>query len=82
MDLDLSQAVISSPESFQNPGCPSPQPFVQNINSSVALLRSNSFNGTQPEDAGNYTCYSNGLPRVTVEIVVLGTINLFFMLVH
>ena len=29
-------------------------------------------NGTQPEHAGVYTCYSNGLPRDTVEIVVLG----------
>ena len=68
LDLNSSQN-ISSP--VQQLGCPSPQPFIQNINSSVAYLRGNSFNGTQPEDAGIYTCLSDGLPRATVEIIVL-----------
>ena len=52
--------------------CPVPQPFVRNSNSGIAELRSDDFNGTQPEDGGNYTCFSNGIPRATVEIIVLG----------
>ena len=53
--------------------CPTPEPFVKNTNSSTALLRSSGFNGTQPENAGNYTCLLNGIPRETVEVIVLGT---------
>ena len=52
--------------------CPSPMPFLRNTNSSTAVLMSDSINGTQPEHAGFYTCYSNGLPMDTVEIIVLG----------
>jgi hypothetical protein len=37
----------------------------------VAYLRSDAF-GIQPEDAGNYTCLADGIPRATVEIIVLG----------
>lgn len=55
-----------------DPVCPAPEPFIRNMNSSVAILRSDGFNGTQPEHAGNYTCFLNGLPRATIEITVLG----------
>ena len=58
-----------------DPFCPGPEPFIQNMNSGSADLRSDSFNGTQPENAGNYTCYVNGVPRATVEIKVLGTVH-------
>ena len=54
--------------------CPGPEPFILNSNSFSALLSSDRFNGTQPEHAGNYTCHVNGVPRSTVEIVVLGKI--------
>ena len=60
-----------------------------NTNSSTAVLRGGEFNGTQPEHAGFYICYSNGLPRETVEIIVLGNIKTFqygcsdiFILIH
>ena len=52
--------------------CPTPEPFIRNTESDIAVLMSDGFNGTQPIHAGNYTCYSNGLPRATVEVVVLG----------
>ena len=52
--------------------CPTPEPFIRNTDSDIAVLMSDSFNGTQPIHSGNYTCYSNGLPRATVEVVVLG----------
>lgn len=52
--------------------CPGPEPFVQNTNSNIAFLMSGTFNGTQPEHDNNYTCYVNGVPRATVEIIVLG----------
>lgn len=69
-DVTVAPLVITSPTQ-QNSGCPPPQPFILNSNSTVAFLTSDSFDGVQPEDAGNYTCYSNGIPRVTVEIIVL-----------
>ena len=62
--------VISTNSS--DPFCPGPEPFIRNTNSSSADLRSDNFNGTQPENAGNYTCYTNGIPRATIEIKVLG----------
>ena len=62
---------IVDPSNFE-PFCPIPEPFINNINSDFALLKSDGFNGTQPEDADVYICYVNGLPAVTVEIVVLG----------
>ena len=68
MDVNSSLSIVSQ---VQQPGCPSPQPFIQNTNSSVAYLRGDIFNGTQPEDAGVYTCFSDGLPRATVEVFVL-----------
>ena len=68
VDVNSSLSIISQ---VQQPGCPSPQPFIQNTNSSVAYLRGDIFNGTQPEDAGIYTCFSDGLPRATVEVIVL-----------
>ena len=55
-----------------DPVCPSPMPFLRNTNSSTAVLRGDEINGTQPEHAGVYTCYSNGQPQESVEIVVLG----------
>ena len=55
-----------------DPVCPAPEPFIRNSNSSSAVLMSDDFNGTQPEHAGNYTCYANGVPRATIEIIVLG----------
>ena len=70
MDLNSSLSITSL---VQQLGCPSPQPFIQNTNSSVAYLRGNVFNGTQPEDAGIYTCFADGLPRATVEVIVLCT---------
>ncbi len=55
-----------------DPVCPSPMPFLRNTNSSTAVLRGDVINGTQPEHAGVYTCFSNGQPRESVEIIVLG----------
>ena len=55
-----------------DPVCPSPMPFLRNTNSSTAILMGDAINGTQPEHAGVYTCYSNGQPQESVEIVVLG----------
>ena len=43
-----------------------------NTNTDTAVLQSDDFNGTQPEHAGIYICYANGVPRRTVEVVVLG----------
>ena len=63
---------IGSNNNSSDPLCPSPEPLIRNTNSDIAVLMSDSFNGTQPVHAGNYTCYSNGLPRATVEVVVLG----------
>ena len=68
MDLNSSLSIASP---IQQLGCPSPQPFIQNTNSSVAFLSGNVFNGTQPEDAGIYSCFVGGLPRATVEVIVL-----------
>ncbi len=68
VDMNSSLSIVSP---VQQPGCPSPQPFIQNTNSSVAYLRGNIFNGTQPEDAGIYTCFTDGLPRTTVAVIVL-----------
>ena len=75
LDLNSSQNVISSSSDTLQFGCPSPQPFILNTNSTVAYLSSDSFNGTQPEDAGNYTCLADGIPRATVEIIVLGKVT-------
>lgn len=58
-----------------NTFCPIPEPFIVNTNSDTAVLRGDSFNGTQPEDAGIYICYVNGVPSATVEIIVLGTVT-------
>ena len=70
--MDPSQAVLTPISEINNAtGCPSPQPFTLNINSSEAFLRGNSFDGVQPDDAGSYTCYSSGVPRATVNIIVL-----------
>ena len=55
-----------------DPFCMSPEPFIRNTNTNYAVLMSDEFNGTLPEHAGNYTCYTNGIPRDTIEIVVLG----------
>ena len=55
-------------------GCPVPEPFIINLNFNTAFLRGDNFNGTQPEDAGIYICYVNGLPSATIEVVVLGMI--------
>ena len=75
--MDPSQATITSINvTNQDTGCPAPRPFILNINSDEAFLNGNGFNGIQPEDAGNYTCHSNGLPRATVEIIVLGKTHL------
>ena len=71
MDQNFNEEIISPIFSGPQPGCPSSQPFIQNTNSSVAYLRSDAF-GIQPEDAGNYTCLADGIPRATVEIIVLG----------
>ena len=68
MDLNSSQDIVSP---ILQLGCPSPQPFIQNTNSSIAFLRGNIFNGTQPEDAGIYSCFADGQPRATVEVIVL-----------
>ena len=77
--VDPSAVLILAPEiNSTDPFCPSPMPFLMNTNSSTAVLRGDDFNGTQPEHAGVYTCYSNGLPRDTVEIVVLGMLNIDF----
>ena len=74
--VDPSAVPIIDPETnTTDPFCPSPMPFLMNTNSSTAVLRGDEFNGTQPEHAGVYTCYSNGLPRDTVEIIVLGMLN-------
>ena len=70
LGLNTSQDIVSP---VQPLGCPSPQPFIQNTNSSAAFLRGNIFNGTQPEDAGIYTCFADGLPRAAVEVIVLCT---------
>lgn len=69
-NVTVAPLVITS-STQQSSGCPAPQSFILNSNSSVAFLTGDSFDGVQPEDAGNYTCYSNGIPRVTVEIIVL-----------
>ena len=69
-DVTVAPSDVTS-STQQNSGCLPPQPFILNSNSTVAFLTSDSFDGVQPEDAGNYTCYSNGIPRVTVEIIVL-----------
>ena len=79
LDQNFTKEDISPIFSGPQFGCPSPQPFIQNTNSSVAYLSANIFNGTQPEDAGNYTCLADGIPRATVEIIVLGT---FINFVH
>ena len=55
-------------------GCPAPEPLIMNANHNSATLISDNFNGSQPEHAGNYTCYVNGKPRATVEILVLGNV--------
>ena len=70
--IDPSTMDITPVTNSSDPFCPFPEPFLMNTNSSIATLRSNDFKGTQPEHAGVYICYSNGLPRATVEIVVLG----------
>ena len=54
--------------------CPIPEPFIMNTNSDTAFLMGDPFNGTQPEDAGIYICYVNGMPSATVEIIVLGIV--------
>ena len=72
LDQNFTEEGISPIFSGPQLGCPSPQPFVQNTNSSVAYLRGSIFNGTQPEDGGNYICFADGIPRATVEIIVLG----------
>ena len=72
---DPATVGITPATNSTDPFCPSPMPFLMNTNSSTAVLRGDDVNGTQPEHAGVYTCYSNGLPRDMVEIVVLGTLN-------
>ena len=67
---------ITPEANTSDPFCPSPMPFLRNTNSNTALLMSDEINGTQPEHAGVYTCYSNGVPSDTVEIVVLGELNI------
>ena len=47
-----------------------------NTNTDTAVLQSDDINGTQPEHAGVYICYANGVPRRTVEVVVLGKLIL------
>ena len=74
--VDPSTVGITPSSNTTDPFCPSPIPFVANTNSSTAVLRGDEINGTQPEHAGVYICYSNGLPRDTVEIVVLGNLKL------
>ena len=74
--VDPATVGITHEINSTDPFCPSPMPFLLNTNSSTAVLRGDNFNGTQPEYAGVYTCYSNGLPRDTVEIVVLGNLRL------
>ena len=74
--VDPSAVGIILPEvNRTDPFCPSPMSFLRNTNSSTAVLMGDEVNGTQPEHAGVYTCYSNGLPRDTVEIIVLGILN-------
>lgn len=70
--VDPSAVGITPEINITDPFCPSPMPFLRNMNSNTAILMGDEVNGTQPEHAGVYTCYSNGLPRDTVEIVVLG----------
>ena len=70
--VDPSTVGITPEINITDPFCPSPMPFLRNMNSNTAILMGDEVNGTQPEHAGVYTCYSNGLPRDTVEIVVLG----------
>lgn len=70
--IDPSTVGITPEISSTDPFCAFPMPFLRNTNSSTAILMSDEINGTQPEHAGVYSCYSNGLPRDTVEIVVLG----------
>ena len=75
--LDPSQVVtVPTNTSNQESGCLSPEPFLQNTNSNEARLIGDDFNGTQPEDADNYTCYANGVPRASVEVIVLGELVL------
>ena len=73
--VDPSAVGITPETNRTDPFCPSPMPFLRNKNSSTAILTGDEINGTQPEHAGVYTCYSNGLPRDTVEIIVLGILN-------
>ena len=70
--VDSSTVGVTHEVNNTDPFCPFPEPFLMNTNTSDAALMSDDFNGTQPEHAGVYTCYSNGLPRATVEIIVLG----------
>ena len=73
--MDPSQAVFTPISEINNAtGCPSPQPFTLNVNLSEALLSGNGLDGVQPDDAGSYTCYSSGVPRASVEIIVLSKI--------
>ena len=73
--VDPATVGITPEINSTDPFCPSPTPFLLNTNSSTAVLRGDELNGAQPENAGVYTCYSNGLPRDTVEIIVLGELN-------
>ena len=72
MDQNVTEEFTSPIVSGPQPGCPSPLPFIQNTNSSVAYLNSDNLSGAQPENAGNYTCLADGIPRAMVEIIVLG----------
>ena len=70
--VDPSTISTISNITSSDPFCISPEPFIRNTNSNTAFLMSDNLNGTLPEHAGRYTCYSNGIPRATIEIVVLG----------
>ena len=81
--VDPSAVGIILPEvNRTDPFCPSPMSFLRNTNSSTAVLMGDEVNGTQPEHAGVYTCYSNGLPRDTVEIIVLGISKYLLKILH
>ena len=80
--MDLNSTDFPPIFNVQQPGCPSPLPFIQNTNSTMAYLRGNIFNGTQPKDAGNYTCFADGVPRATVEVVVLSMFSTFFFMTN
>ena len=78
--MDPATVAAVSNTNSSDPFCLAPQSFIRNTGSNTAVLMSDSFNGTQSEHAGNYTCFVNGVPRATIEIFVLGNSYFVFFL--